>query len=185
MAHVSSFDVGVLFLIVVTASLANGSSSRKDVSQGREVEADKRLPGGADDLASVPSRSEANTCPDCELPGPRRRAKRCTCYTYKDKECVYYCHLDIIWINTPEHTVPYGMSSYQGSLRMRRSTATEQRRRRNGTESQRCACSQRADSNCSSFCTNRQRRRPLAALKMHKRMATLRSGPAVKRTNSI
>ncbi|XP_074974844.1 endothelin-3 isoform X1 [Caretta caretta] len=33
---------------------------------------------------------------------PRRRAKRCTCYTYKDKECVYYCHLDIIWINTPE-----------------------------------------------------------------------------------
>lgn len=30
------------------------------------------------------------------------RAKRCTCYTYKDKECVYYCHLDIIWINTPE-----------------------------------------------------------------------------------
>lgn len=53
------------------------------------------------------------------------------------------------------HTVPYGMSSYQGSLRMRRSTATEQRRRRNGTESQRCACSQRADSNCSSFCTNR------------------------------
>ena len=32
----------------------------------------------------------------------RRRAKRCTCYSYKDKECVYYCHLDIIWINTPE-----------------------------------------------------------------------------------
>lgn len=35
--------------------------------------------------------------------GPaRRRARRCTCFTYKDKECVYYCHLDIIWINTPE-----------------------------------------------------------------------------------
>lgn len=32
----------------------------------------------------------------------RHRARRCTCYTYKDKECVYYCHLDIIWINTPE-----------------------------------------------------------------------------------
>ncbi|KAB1262468.1 Endothelin-3 [Camelus dromedarius] len=30
------------------------------------------------------------------------RARRCTCLTYKDKECVYYCHLDIIWINTPE-----------------------------------------------------------------------------------
>nr|XP_060483876.1 endothelin-3-like [Panthera onca] len=35
--------------------------------------------------------------------GPvHRRARRCTCFTYKDKECVYYCHLDIIWINTPE-----------------------------------------------------------------------------------
>lgn len=35
--------------------------------------------------------------------GPvRHRARRCTCFTYKDKECVYYCHLDIIWINTPE-----------------------------------------------------------------------------------
>lgn len=33
---------------------------------------------------------------------PQRRTKRCTCYTYKDKECVYYCHLDIIWVNTPE-----------------------------------------------------------------------------------
>lgn len=32
----------------------------------------------------------------------KSRAKRCTCYSYKDKECVYYCHLDIIWINTPE-----------------------------------------------------------------------------------
>ncbi|KAL0594582.1 Endothelin-3 [Plecturocebus cupreus] len=30
------------------------------------------------------------------------RSRRCTCFTYKDKECVYYCHLDIIWINTPE-----------------------------------------------------------------------------------
>ncbi|CAJ0930380.1 unnamed protein product [Ranitomeya imitator] len=34
--------------------------------------------------------------------GAHRRERRCTCYTYKDKECVYYCHLDIIWINTPE-----------------------------------------------------------------------------------
>lgn len=32
----------------------------------------------------------------------KSRSKRCTCYSYKDKECVYYCHLDIIWINTPE-----------------------------------------------------------------------------------
>ncbi|KAF5927160.1 hypothetical protein HPG69_016632 [Diceros bicornis minor] len=35
-----------------------------------------------------------------------RRARRCTCFTYKDKECVYYCHLDIIWINTPDQPSP-------------------------------------------------------------------------------
>ncbi|XP_073438577.1 endothelin-3 isoform X3 [Dendrobates tinctorius] len=47
--------------------------------------------------------------------GAHRRERRCTCYTYKDKECVYYCHLDIIWINTPDllllsthsHSKPY------------------------------------------------------------------------------
>ncbi|XP_067095255.1 endothelin-3b [Osmerus mordax] len=53
-------------------------------------------------------------------PNPKTRSKRCTCYSYKDKECVYYCHLDIIWINTPERTVPYGMSSYRGHQRIRR-----------------------------------------------------------------
>ncbi|KAG8133327.1 putative Endothelin 1 protein [Naja naja] len=31
-----------------------------------------------------------------------RRVKRCSCYSLMDKECVYFCHLDIIWINTPE-----------------------------------------------------------------------------------
>ncbi|RVE70388.1 hypothetical protein OJAV_G00064090 [Oryzias javanicus] len=50
----------------------------------------------------------------------KSRQKRCTCYSYTDKECVYYCHLDIIWINTPERTVPYGMSSYRGQQRRRR-----------------------------------------------------------------
>ncbi|KAG8007345.1 hypothetical protein GBF38_012834, partial [Nibea albiflora] len=40
------------------------------------------------------------------------------------------------------HTVPYGLSSYQGSLRMRRSAGTAQR----------CACLLQSDSDCSSFC---------------------------------
>nr|XP_019942046.1 PREDICTED: endothelin-3-like [Paralichthys olivaceus] len=189
MANVSSFDVGVLFLIVVTASLANGSSSSKDVSPREQVEAaklDELVPGGVDDLARVPSPGEVKPCPAFEPPRPKRRAKRCTCYTYKDKECVYYCHLDIIWINTPEHTVPYGMSSYQGSLRMKRSAGTDQqRRRRRDAEAQRCVCARRNDSDCSSFCTNRQQRRHLEAQKIHKRRATLRTGPARKRTNSI
>lgn len=30
------------------------------------------------------------------------RTKRCSCATFLDKECVYFCHLDIIWVNTPE-----------------------------------------------------------------------------------
>ncbi|XP_068567780.1 endothelin-3 isoform X2 [Cebidichthys violaceus] len=161
MANVSSVDVGVLLLIVVTASLANaGSSSSKHVSQRKEAEAVQLLPpGGAELLAGG-----ATPCSACDPPGARRRSKRCTCYSYKDKECVYYCHLDIIWINTPEHTVPYGMSSYQGSLRGRRSTEAEQRRR--GEVVQRCVCTQQTDAHCSSFCTDRQ-----------KRTASLRGGP--------
>lgn len=31
------------------------------------------------------------------------RNKRCSCATFLDKECVYFCHLDIIWVNTPEY----------------------------------------------------------------------------------
>ncbi|XP_019743644.1 endothelin-3b [Hippocampus comes] len=83
---------------------------------------------------------------------PKSRSKRCTCYSYKDKECIYYCHLDIIWINTPERTVPYGMSSYQGVQRMRRAlvgrpSGHEQR------DAQRCMCaSLDQDADCHHFC---------------------------------
>ncbi|XP_032369904.1 endothelin-3 isoform X2 [Etheostoma spectabile] len=171
MANVSSADVGVVFLIVVTASLANGFSSSIDVSQRKNVEAvnlSMLLPGGVDQLAG-----EAEPCFACDPPGARRRSKRCTCYTYKDKECVYYCHLDIIWINTPEHTIPYGMSSYQGPLRRRRSAGTEQGRREKAAH--RCVCAQHADSDCSSFCMDSRQRRPppRAARKTDKRTASL------------
>ncbi|KAG7278637.1 hypothetical protein CRUP_031932 [Coryphaenoides rupestris] len=84
--------------------------------------------------------------------GPsRRRAKRCTCYTYKDKECVYYCHLDIIWINTPEHTVPYGLWGYEGTRRLRRCARTRRSGER-GAERQRCVCALRSDATCNRFC---------------------------------
>ncbi|XP_026873706.2 endothelin-3b, partial [Electrophorus electricus] len=56
----------------------------------------------------------------------RQRSKRCTCFSYEDKECVYYCHLDIIWINTPERTVPYGLSRSHSSQRFRRASGTPQ-----------------------------------------------------------
>lgn len=29
------------------------------------------------------------------------RTKRCSCNSWDDKECIYFCHLDIIWVNTP------------------------------------------------------------------------------------
>ncbi|XP_071397200.1 endothelin-3 [Centroberyx affinis] len=174
MANVSSVDVGVLFLIVVTALLANGAPSSRDVSQRREVEA----VSSADGLAPVGSRSEERSCSSCDQPGPRRRAKRCTCYTYKDKECVYYCHLDIIWINTPEHTVLYGMSSYQGSQRMRRSAGTERGRR--GAATQRCVCAVQTDSECSSFCMDRQKRPLPTVPETDSWTTTPLGGPAVK-----
>ncbi|XP_054464635.1 endothelin-3b [Anoplopoma fimbria] len=82
----------------------------------------------------------------------KSRPKRCTCYSYKDKECVYYCHLDIIWINTPEHTVPYGMSSYRGAQRIRRSVSGQAT---DGAEekTQRCICAGLdEDPECHDFC---------------------------------
>ncbi|XP_042347056.1 endothelin-3b [Plectropomus leopardus] len=87
-----------------------------------------------------------------EATEPKSRSKRCTCYSYKDKECVYYCHLDIIWITTPERTVPYGMSSYRGPQRIRRALvgqATEHE----GAKNPRCVCAVLdADPQCHDFC---------------------------------
>ncbi|CAL1608853.1 unnamed protein product [Knipowitschia caucasica] len=130
MATVPYFDVGVWFVIVVTSTLANGYLLSKDATDKRDVGALR----------------QGTQSP--EVPSPvLQRAKRCTCYTYKDKECVYYCHLDIIWINTPEHTVPYGLSSDQGDRRLRRSAEVRKR----------CVCSHSSDVHCSSFCMSRRR----------------------------
>ncbi|XP_045300031.1 endothelin-3 isoform X2 [Leopardus geoffroyi] len=86
--------------------------------------------------------------------GPvHRRARRCTCFTYKDKECVYYCHLDIIWINTPERTVPYGLSNYRGSFRSKRSAGPFPQSPQPSKRTLRCACVRSWDSACLHFCT--------------------------------
>ncbi|XP_026520634.1 endothelin-3 [Notechis scutatus] len=82
------------------------------------------------------------------------RAKRCTCYTYKDKECVYYCHLDIIWINTPEKIVPYGLANYRGNFRVKRSTEQLHKSLHSSERSpSRCSCTDRRDKLCLQFCT--------------------------------
>ncbi|XP_045384112.1 endothelin-3 isoform X2 [Lemur catta] len=87
--------------------------------------------------------------------GPEHhRSRRCTCFTYKDKECVYYCHLDIIWINTPEQTVPYGLSNYRGSFRGKRSVGPFQGNWQPSKQTPlRCACVERDDKACVHFCT--------------------------------
>lgn len=87
--------------------------------------------------------------------GPvHRRPRRCTCLTYKDKECVYYCHLDIIWINTPEQTVPYGLSNYRRSLRSRRSSGSFPGSPPASPQTNlRCACMGADDKACVRFCT--------------------------------
>ncbi|XP_037336978.2 endothelin-3b [Pungitius pungitius] len=110
--------------------------------------ASPRLPGPSGAFGSGRSRGLQMS----DATEPKSRPKRCTCYSYKDKECVYYCHLDIIWINTPERTVPYGMSSYRGSQRSRRAVS---RRATDHEEAktQRCFCAVRdADPQCRDFC---------------------------------
>ncbi|KAJ8360879.1 hypothetical protein SKAU_G00174040 [Synaphobranchus kaupii] len=162
MANVSFMDLGVLLLIGLMATFAKGSSPvSKEASQVSGLEATQM-----DKLSSIRSTVQPGGSPAppvgedadsrlYERSKPRRRSKRCTCYTYKDKECVYYCHLDIIWINTPERTVPYGMSSYRGSQRVRRSAEGGAIGLR-GAGSQRCVCAVQVDLECSSFCTARQ-----------------------------
>uniref|UniRef100_A0A8C5UDA4 Endothelin-like toxin domain-containing protein n=1 Tax=Malurus cyaneus samueli TaxID=2593467 RepID=A0A8C5UDA4_9PASS len=65
------------------------------------------------------------------------RSKRCSCNSWLDKECIYFCHLDIIWVNTPGHTAPYGLGS------------PPSRRKRSAG---RCECSHSRDSVCATFC---------------------------------
>ncbi|KAF5905825.1 endothelin-2-like, partial [Clarias magur] len=70
----------------------------------------------------------------------RQRTKRCACVNQVDSECYYFCHLDIIWVNTPSKTTVYGLGS--PLARRRRST-------------QRCFCANPADQTCNIFCINR------------------------------
>ncbi|XP_073731834.1 endothelin-3 [Misgurnus anguillicaudatus] len=139
MAHVS--HLGVLLFVGITAAMANDLLSSQLVKNPAQY-----LMGKSSSVSPKQLSDSANkvSCFMCQ----RRRAKRCTCYTYKDKECVYYCHLDIIWINTPEHTVLYGISSYRGFQRTRRSAEGSRGGRR-------CACALQHDPECTAFCRER------------------------------
>ncbi|OCT57998.1 hypothetical protein XELAEV_18002744mg [Xenopus laevis] len=76
-----------------------------------------------------------------------RRVKRCSCSSLMDKECVYFCHLDIIWINTPERTVPYGL----GGPRMKRALQDNDQEKLSEPAG-RCLCAKRKDKKCMDFC---------------------------------
>ncbi|TRY92023.1 hypothetical protein DNTS_034909 [Danionella cerebrum] len=69
--------------------------------------------------------------------GHRVRSKRCSCNNQLDSECHYFCHLDIIWVNTPSKTTVYGLGS-----------PLSRRRRSIG----RCFCASSVDTTCKSFC---------------------------------
>ncbi|XP_008590901.1 PREDICTED: endothelin-1 [Galeopterus variegatus] len=97
------------------------------------------LSTGADDGGEKPSPS-ASWRP--------RRSKRCSCSSLMDKECVYFCHLDIIWVNTPEHIVPYGLGSPSRSRRSLKDLfPTKAAVHRN-----RCQCASQKDKKCRNFC---------------------------------
>ncbi|KAM9228245.1 endothelin-1 [Leptosomus discolor] len=77
-----------------------------------------------------------------------RRARRCSCSSLLDEECVYFCHLDIIWINTPEKTVPYGLGGPSRSRRSLKDMAQEML----PEPSSRCRCANQKDEKCINFC---------------------------------
>uniref|UniRef100_A0A3Q1EP09 Endothelin-1 n=2 Tax=Acanthochromis polyacanthus TaxID=80966 RepID=A0A3Q1EP09_9TELE len=83
---------------------------------------------------------------------PRVRNKRCSCATFLDKECVYFCHLDIIWVNTPERVVSYGLGN---APRTRRALVDSMAT----SGAPRCRCLRENDATCGSFCGNRNLRR--------------------------
>ncbi|XP_035199541.1 endothelin-3 [Oxyura jamaicensis] len=151
-------ELGLLFLFGLTITSTAGSSLPRPRSvpaggEPRSAALGREEREGGEAAAAAPGGGGRARADGGAL---RRRARRCTCYTYKDKECVYYCHLDIIWINTPERTVPYGLSNYRGNFRGKRSTGQNQS---TFQSSFRCSCLDAHDKQCTQFCRRMQDRR--------------------------
>lgn len=70
--------------------------------------------------------------------GRHVRTKRCSCANFLDRECVYFCHLDIIWVNTPERVVSYGLGNVPRTKR--------------ALVDSRCQCVKENDTTCRNFC---------------------------------
>ncbi|XP_062897612.1 endothelin-3b isoform X2 [Mobula hypostoma] len=135
----------VLALVLLVGILPGaGDPGQASLPGADPSEMELRSPDGLRVTAMEAAAAEVHSMP---------RTKRCTCFSFKDKECVYYCHLDVIWINTPERIVPYGLSNVR---RHRRSNKKEMgwlvKSRR-----PRCICREDDDRLCGLFCRPRQR----------------------------
>ncbi|XP_075022198.1 endothelin-3 [Calonectris borealis] len=175
-------ELGLLFLFGLTITSTAGSA----LPRARSLP----LPAGGEPRSAALGQKEREESEAAALPAGgrakvdggalRRRARRCTCYTYKDKECVYYCHLDIIWINTPERTVPYGLSNYRGSFRGKRSTGQIQS---TFQSSFRCSCLDAHDKQCMQFCRRMQDRRSFNVYLLKLRSKNLNYNSPLRWTN--
>ncbi|KAM9527356.1 endothelin-3 isoform 1-T1 [Guaruba guarouba] len=175
-------ELSLLFLFGLTITSTAGSALPRPRS----------LPVGAEPRPAALGQKEREQSESAALPaggrarvdggGLRTRARRCTCYTYKDKECVYYCHLDIIWINTPERTVPYGLSNYKGNFRGKRSTGQIQN---TFQSSIRCSCMNAHDERCMQFCRRMQDRRSFNIYLLKLRSKNLNYSSPLRWTNSM
>ncbi|XP_061574284.1 endothelin-2 [Cololabis saira] len=87
------------------------------------------------DGLSFPVTDQAKVEAGDTVPLHHVRSKRCACSNVLDSECHYFCHLDIIWVNSPGKTIVYGL----GNARRRRST-------------DRCTCANLKDQTCTNFC---------------------------------
>ncbi|XP_022613099.1 endothelin-1 [Seriola dumerili] len=105
-------------------------------------------------LSTVLSAPSGET-PAASTASPRRhvRTKRCSCATFLDKECVYFCHLDIIWVNTPERVVSYGLGNAPRTKRAAVDSMVT-------SAGARCRCLREEDESCSSFCRRSELIRP-------------------------
>uniref|UniRef100_A0A8C0JRA6 Endothelin-2 n=1 Tax=Canis lupus dingo TaxID=286419 RepID=A0A8C0JRA6_CANLU len=92
---------------------------------------------GKGQVAAAPE----HPAPSARARGSHLRPRRCSCSSWLDKECVYFCHLDIIWVNTPGQTAPYGLGNPP--------------RRRRRSLPKRCECSSGGDPACATFCHRR------------------------------
>lgn len=97
---------------------------------------------------SRPGAEDGVQRPPPSTPWRPRRSKRCSCSSLMDKECVYFCHLDIIWVNTPERVVPYGLGSPSRSKRSLKDLLPT----KTTDHGNRCQCAHQKDKKCWNFC---------------------------------